>query len=124
MNTHHLPDNWLLTGPRSHGDTWHTRHNLAVQAYRRRKVGAMATISPAELGILAMADGIEQLVHSWGDMADPLSGEALFDICSGFHGLLNYNLGRLDAGTLDAWRIGVLERWGVDPDTGAWVGEA
>lgn len=105
---------------------WAARHNRAVEAFLAERAGARGghSLTRHERAILSLADGIDQYVSSAPDHADPLSGESLFSLVTGFRGLLNYDLGRLDGGTLDGWACRICERWGIDPDTGEWVGGA
>lgn len=110
------------TAGRPELNTWVRHHNAALIAYDRANVGAMSDLRRSERAILALIAGVEQYVGSVPDNADPLSGSYLFGIVSGIRGLLNYDLGRLDGGTLDTWAAAVLTRWGIDPDTGEWTG--
>ena len=104
------------------GEAWRRGHNDAVQAAMAG--GAASRLAPSEAGILALVAGLQTLVEQWADRADAYSGGCLHELLRGFHGLLNYDLGRLDPGTLDAWAGRLGERWGIDPNTGEWKGGA
>lgn len=103
---------------------WASRHNAAVANFHRDRQGFGSNLRASERAILSLAWGIEQYVNSGVDNADPLSGRWLHQMLEAFRGLCNYDLGNLGGGTLDAWSRAVAERWGIDPDTGEWVGGA
>lgn len=125
------PSEWLRAKPYP-GDRdlglidWAGRHNRAVEAYLAEQSGCRGahSLTRHERAILSLADGIDQYVGNAPDQADPVSGESVWQLVTGFRGLLNYELGRLHGGTLDTWAASVCQRWGIDPDVGTWVGGA
>lgn len=93
-------------------------HNRTVSLFL-----ADGAVRRSERGLLAMAQGIDQLIGSWSEQVDQLSTEYVWDIVRGWRYLLNHDIGRLDARTCDEWASAQLERWNIDPDTGEWRGE-
>jgi len=121
MPVEHVADYTALLAPRATlSEPWARGHNAVVITYMTE---GPFDVHAAEAGILALAEGLQSYVdwlqHSH---ADPLSGRHLHDMLDGFRGLLGYSLGRLDAGVLDAFATRLAERWGINPDTGEWVG--
>lgn len=85
---------------------WTTRHNRAVQAFVKEGVGAMSNLTRDERAILSLAAGIRQFIGSRGivaDSSDYYACDIVRTLASAFNDALNYDLGRLDGGTLSEW---------------------
>lgn len=97
---------------------WVDRHNRAVLAYANANVGAVNDGTEDERGILTLADAIARLVADWEVLAetDWLLAATTGELLRQFRALLNWDLGRLNAGTLSDWASTTLARIGLDPD--------
>ena len=104
MTTHPL---LISATPKSHAHKpWRFHHDDAV---RHPRPGA-------EDAIVSMAAAIDKAADIL-DGPDAVGTPAVGELLSGFRTLLNYDLGRLDAGTCEAWAWKCAERIGWDLDT-------
>ena len=95
-------------------DSWKLRHVAALHD----------PTSYIERGIVGMMRAVTDLVEGigaasgWPDYGypDTVASPAFGDILAGFLTLLNFELGRLDAGTLDGWARCVADQVGWDLD--------
>lgn len=93
---------------------WRYRHNRALQ-----------DPEGPEVGIVLLRRAIGQYVieaelagaNSPGEWRDYVLGPEVGKLLSAFRGLLNGEVGRLDAGTLDMWARGMADRIGYDLGT-------
>jgi hypothetical protein len=88
-----------------------------------RHLSALEHPTPQEAAIIEMARGIDSYISVWYGVSgrDYVLGESLAQMIEGWRGLLNGDLGRLDAGTLDAWACRAASRIGWDLDSGTWA---
>lgn len=105
------------------------RHNAALADYSRAKRDGpnhgdrWNKSRRHEQGLLSLAEGIEAFAIGFmTDQLDYLSAQYFADLMRGFHGLLDYDRGRLDGRTCDEWRTSILGRFNIDPDTYEWGG--
>jgi len=106
-----------IAGSRFNG--WVHRHNTVVTAFL---AGHADDLRRSERAILALVDAIDQYAGSMADGVDPYSGENVYAaLLDGFSHALNYDLGRLDGGTLSSWEHRMRARVGID-ENGGWVG--
>ncbi len=98
--------------------SWYILHNRAISAHRRANVGAANDQTRNERGILALIDGAEQYIGSNPDAAtEPHGAEHIVaPLLRAIGAALDYDLGRLDAGTLSAWVHHTATRCGLNPD--------
>jgi hypothetical protein len=89
---------------------WATRHNAAVRGYDQN-----AALRPGERVILTLAEAIWMWTHEHGGdgFGDP---HVLVPLMGAFRQALNFELGRLDGGTLDGWVCDLADHLGLDPD--------
>lgn len=100
---------------------WHVRHNAAVQEQIKANLGIVTNVKPAESAVLALITSVEQYLYHTD--IDPYVAENIVGpMLRAFTHALNHDLGRLDGGTLDDWRIHTAERVGLNPDTYEYVG--
>lgn len=100
---------------------WRVAHNTAVQDWHRAQVGYVtSTPRPAEHAILHLAHGIHAFAAITPDNASDGYGgpNVLLPMLAAFRDALNFDLGRLDGGTLDRWAYEVARTHGWDLDTG------
>lgn len=104
---------------------WRYRHNAAIHDPEALS---------GEVGIVLLRHAITQYIReaeettgkpspAIGAWRDPVLGPAIGAILSAFLTLLNGELGRLDAGTLDTWARGMAERIGYSLDTETMTGQ-
>jgi hypothetical protein len=105
-------------------NAWVARHNRAVHAYIRERVGAMSDLRRPERALLSLIDGIERYVSSGPEHPDGIATPAVGQMLDAVRTLLNFELGRLDGGTLDAWVHHTAERIGWDLDINDWKDDA
>lgn len=100
-------------------ESWAVAHNNAVMDY------VAARMQPApkhdfEQAILRLADAVAWYVNAYlRDNESPFDyvlGPYLGRVLGSIIGLLNGDVGRLDAGTVDSWCRDVAERIGWDMD--------
>lgn len=89
---------------------WAGRHNDAL-------------VSPqqSENIILALAYGLWTWCQSDGASDGFGAPNVTFPLFQAFSDALNYELGRLDGGTLSSWAYELVKGLGIDPDTGGWL---
>jgi len=98
---------------------WVRRHNTVVTAFLS---GHANDLRRSERAILSLVAAIDQYAGSMVDGVDPYSGENVYAaLLDGFGHALNYDLGRLDGGTLSGWEHRMRARVGID-ENGGWVG--
>lgn len=104
---------------------WVRVHNNAIADFQREGMGATNSLQKAERAILGLAAGINAWVSSNHDGASDGYGapNVTVPLLQAFHDALNYDLGRLDGGTLSGWVGSMYARCGLDdngeflPDT-------
>lgn len=91
------------------GQEWRTRHNAAVKRPRA-----------SERPILALCDALETICAQCADeIADYLlRDDVLLPIFQAASSLLNWDLGRLDGGTISSWIFDRAASVGIDLDVG------
>lgn len=100
----------------SQNGPWKTRHNAAVRAFM---VGAGRA---SERGILALFAGLDALASGGVAVREPFGVEHVWGpLINGARDALNFDLGRLDGGTLDAFLCDLSARVGRNSDTGEFV---
>lgn len=99
----------LITNPR---DDWHIRHNAAVRAPR-----------VPERAVVDLCHAIDTVCATYADeTADYLlRDDVLLPIFQAAQSLLNWDLGRLDGGTVSAWLDTRAESVGISLDLGTVV---
>jgi hypothetical protein len=97
---------------------WVRRHNAVVWEFCNGEPHK-AMLTPAERGILAIADGITVYLDQDVDWTnESFLDQYVAGLIEGFRGLLDGDTGsRLDSGTLDAWALKMAARIGWDMDT-------
>lgn len=97
---------------------WVRRHNAAIADFQREGIGATNSLQKAERAILGLAAGINAFVSGNHDGAsDGYGAENItVPLIQAFVHALNYDLGRLDGGTLSDWAGSVLARCGLDDE--------
>lgn len=114
-----FPENLLvLSGdvpaPKGMND-WVRIHNAAIADFQREGMGATNSLRKSERAILGLAAGINAWVGS-SDGADDGYGapNVTYRLIAAFGHALNFDLGRLDGGTLSSWAQSILTRCGID----------
>ncbi len=96
-------------------DHWQRRHNEALLRPNRVEQPIIALIGAITSYVQA------QEIAAGGIWLDYVLGQGVVDLLDGFRTLLNGDLQRLDAGTLDAWACGMAARIGWDIDRSRWM---
>lgn len=92
-----------------------------------RHVNALVSPTPMEEPMVDLMTGLLKYVTQYevmygSDGMDYVLGAGVGQVIDGLRVLLNGDLGRLDAGTLDEVLLGLAERAGWDADRSEWVG--
>lgn len=107
---------------------WAARHNAAVDEWKLGANRAEPGREP-ERAILDLAAGIASWclgagVPAGGDHrgSDGFGGpNVTWELVCAFNDALNFDLGRLDGGTLSEFITWICTSCGIDADTGAWL---
>ena len=100
----------------SQNGPWKTRHNVAIRAF------ASGAGTPAERGILSLFAGLDALARAGVATREPFGVQHVWGpLIDGARDALNFDLGRLDGGTLDSFLCDLSARVGRDSDTGEFV---
>jgi hypothetical protein len=101
----------------SQNGPWKTSHNRAV-----REFTVSGTGRPSEVGILSLFAGLDALARAGVAAREPFGVQHVWGpLIDGARDLLNFDLGRLDGGTLDAFLCDLSARVGRNSDTGEFV---
>jgi hypothetical protein len=99
-------------------------HNNAVTAFMKDRMGAMNDLRRCERAILALLAGFDQWIGSNPDASDGFGAEHVtYPMSVAIGNALNYELGRLDGGTLSGYVCDRLTGLGINPDTGEFLPE-
>lgn len=92
--------------------------DVTLRAIRQFRLGGKVHV---ENGVGALAGGIEAWCRA--HPPEPFGAEFIvWPLIHAFRQALNFDCGRLNCGTLDAWAADLARSWCIDPDTGEWVG--
>lgn len=97
---------------------WTISHNQVVASFAAERNGrrGIPSLNPSERAILTLAAGIDGWCSVHG--ADGFGGEhVVAPLFQAYSDALNYDLGRLDGGTLSGWACDRLRSLGINPDT-------
>lgn len=99
---------WLVDEKDNGWDDWCIRHN-----------DALALPWNDEFAIMQLAQGIADWCTE--ERTDGFSRpNIVWPLVCAFRDALNYDLGRLDGGTLDKWTHDLCTELDINPDTGEW----
>ena len=99
------------------------RKGLDETGWAKRNFTAAAFPSlPQEEAIVALCDGVKWYLDTLDGESDYVLGAGVGQIIEGIRVLLNGDIGRLDAGTVDAWLCDAALAAGWDLDAGKFVG--
>lgn len=98
---------------------WAARHNEALREWVEGRPGKTGT---CERPVLDLMFGLRSWCEDVERGGDGFGGpNVTWEIACAIRNAFNFELGRLDGATLDAWVIAQLARVGIDADTGAFV---
>ena len=100
-------------------------HGRSQEAWALRHLAALDAAERVEQPILAVTHAIAVTVNHYEAMygrVDYLVAEAVGHMLEAARGMLNFDLGRLDGGTIDEWMMYVADTIQYDMDTSEYVG--
>lgn len=96
---------------------WSSRHNRSVSNWAAGIKGKACERPILDLcfGLRSWCEDVERGGDGFG------ASHVTFELACAIRSALNFDLGRLDGGTIDSWICAQLVRVGVDADTGGFL---